>query len=80
MEHLHISRQTLGTHVDTTRLQDDPIVSGGHVWLSQEEGTKVRIERIQIEQDSGKNVHDVHPRHTYVDLNRAGVALMEIGA
>ena len=38
----------------------------------------MRIERIQIEQDSGKNVHDVHPRHTYVDLNRAGMALMEI--
>lgn len=39
---------------------------------------RVRITRIQLEQDSGKNLHDLHPERTYVDLNRAGVGLMEI--
>uniref|UniRef100_A0A7S3CY26 Glutamyl-tRNA(Gln) amidotransferase subunit B, mitochondrial n=1 Tax=Palpitomonas bilix TaxID=652834 RepID=A0A7S3CY26_9EUKA len=38
----------------------------------------VRIERIQLEQDSGKSIHDLHPSKTLVDLNRAGCALMEI--
>ena len=38
----------------------------------------MNIVRIQLEQDSGKSFHDQHPDYTHVDLNRAGVALMEI--
>jgi aspartyl-tRNA(Asn)/glutamyl-tRNA(Gln) amidotransferase subunit B len=38
----------------------------------------VGIERLHLEQDAGKSLHDQHPRHSYVDLNRSGVALMEI--
>jgi aspartyl-tRNA(Asn)/glutamyl-tRNA(Gln) amidotransferase subunit B len=38
----------------------------------------VRIERVHLEQDAGKSIHDQHPEYTYVDLNRSGVALMEI--
>ena len=39
---------------------------------------KVRIERIHLEQDAGKSVHDMDPNMSFVDLNRTGVALMEI--
>ena len=39
---------------------------------------RVGIERLHLEQDAGKSLHDQHPDHSYVDLNRAGVALMEI--
>lgn len=39
---------------------------------------KVRINRLHIEQDAGKSIHDLHPQKTFIDLNRAGVALMEI--
>jgi aspartyl-tRNA(Asn)/glutamyl-tRNA(Gln) amidotransferase subunit B len=39
---------------------------------------KVGIERLHLEQDAGKSIHDQHPEQTYVDLNRSGVALMEI--
>ena len=38
----------------------------------------VRIERLHLEQDAGKSIHDQHPQMSYVDLNRSGVALMEI--
>jgi aspartyl-tRNA(Asn)/glutamyl-tRNA(Gln) amidotransferase subunit B len=38
----------------------------------------VRIERLHLEQDAGKSIHDLDPNATYVDLNRAGTALMEI--
>ena len=38
----------------------------------------VGIERLHLEQDAGKSLHDQNPDYTYVDLNRAGVALMEI--
>lgn len=57
-----------------------PIVSGGRVVLNRVDGTskEVRIERIQLETDSGKSLHDQHPSLTYVDLNRAGSGLMEI--
>jgi len=62
--------------------QQFPIVRGGALeldsQLSNGERASVRITRIQLEQDSGKNVHDLHPSRTYVDLNRAGVGLMEI--
>ena len=39
---------------------------------------KIGIERLHLEQDAGKSIHDLSPDNTYVDLNRSGVALMEI--
>ena len=39
---------------------------------------KVGIERLHLEQDAGKSIHDLDPQNTFVDLNRSGVALMEI--
>ena len=42
------------------------------------ETVSVGIERLHLEQDAGKSIHDQHPEHTLVDLNRSGVALMEI--
>ncbi len=63
--------------------QDAPLVRGGSLSLdnalSPGSGPRtVGIQRVQLEQDSGKNVHDVAPGRSYVDLNRAGCALMEI--
>ena len=57
-----------------------PIVGEGEVSIDLEDGTSktVRIERLHLEQDAGKSLHDQHPTKTFVDLNRAGVALMEI--
>jgi aspartyl-tRNA(Asn)/glutamyl-tRNA(Gln) amidotransferase subunit B len=57
-----------------------PIVGEGEIEIDLADGaTKtVRIERLHLEQDAGKSLHDQHPSKTYVDLNRAGVALMEI--
>ncbi|MBL4639187.1 MAG: Asp-tRNA(Asn)/Glu-tRNA(Gln) amidotransferase subunit GatB [Kordiimonadaceae bacterium] len=57
-----------------------PIVGPGVVRLDLGDGrTKdVGVERIHLEQDAGKSMHDQHPQYTYVDLNRTGVALMEI--
>ncbi|HSE77788.1 MAG TPA: Asp-tRNA(Asn)/Glu-tRNA(Gln) amidotransferase subunit GatB [Alphaproteobacteria bacterium] len=57
-----------------------PIVSGGTVSLDLADGTTrtVGITRLHLEQDAGKSLHDQHPTKTYVDLNRSGVALMEI--
>ena len=57
-----------------------PIVGEGEIHLDLEGGaTKtVGIERIHLEQDAGKLMHDQHPSSSYVDLNRSGVALMEI--
>jgi aspartyl-tRNA(Asn)/glutamyl-tRNA(Gln) amidotransferase subunit B len=57
-----------------------PLVGEGTLTLDLAEGiTKdIGIERIHLEQDAGKSIHDMDPRHSYVDLNRAGVALMEI--
>src|SRR5499426_2708646 len=57
-----------------------PIVGEGTVHLDLEGGAtkEVGIERLHLEQDAGKMLHDQHPTQTYVDLNRAGVALMEI--
>src|SRR3546814_5859733 len=40
----------------------------------------IGVERIHVEQDAGKLMHDQHPTRSYVDLNRSGVALMEIGS
>ncbi|HEV2162404.1 MAG TPA: Asp-tRNA(Asn)/Glu-tRNA(Gln) amidotransferase subunit GatB [Stellaceae bacterium] len=57
-----------------------PIVGKGKVVLDMPDGTarEVGITRLHLEQDAGKSLHDQHPSKTYVDLNRAGVALMEI--
>ena len=57
-----------------------PIVGEGEVLvdLPGGESVTVRIERLHLEQDAGKSLHDQDPNHTYVDLNRSGVALMEI--
>ena len=58
----------------------DPIVGEGQVEIDLADGkTKtIGIERLHLEQDAGKSLHDQHPSQTYVDLNRSGVALMEI--
>ncbi len=56
-----------------------PIVGEGEVEIEVEGETKtVGIERLHLEQDAGKSIHDQHPDYSYVDLNRSGVALMEI--
>ncbi len=57
-----------------------PIVGEGAVTLELEDGTakEVGIERLHLEQDAGKSLHDEHPSKTYIDLNRSGVILMEI--
>jgi aspartyl-tRNA(Asn)/glutamyl-tRNA(Gln) amidotransferase subunit B len=57
-----------------------PIVGEGEVLVDMAPGVarRVRIERIHVEQDAGKSIHDIDPEFTYVDLNRTGVALMEI--
>lgn len=57
-----------------------PIVGEGEVLVEMGEGIArlVRIERIHLEQDAGKSIHDMDPNMSFVDLNRTGVALMEI--
>lgn len=58
----------------------DPIVGEGAVEITLEDHSKkiIRVERIHLEQDAGKSIHDQHPTLTFIDLNRCGVALMEI--
>jgi aspartyl-tRNA(Asn)/glutamyl-tRNA(Gln) amidotransferase subunit B len=57
-----------------------PIVGEGEVIVEMGPGVarRVRIERIHLEQDAGKSIHDMDPAMSFVDLNRTGVALMEI--
>ena len=56
-----------------------PIVGEGAVEIEADgETVRVGIERLHLEQDAGKSIHDQHPDASLVDLNRAGVALMEI--
>jgi aspartyl-tRNA(Asn)/glutamyl-tRNA(Gln) amidotransferase subunit B len=56
-----------------------PVVGEGEVVCDTADGSfTVGIERVHLEQDAGKSVHDRHPSMSYVDLNRSGVALMEI--
>ena len=57
-----------------------PIVGEGEVIVDVSGGERVAvgIERLHLEQDAGKSLHDQHPKYSYVDLNRSGVALMEI--
>ncbi|MFD1197350.1 Asp-tRNA(Asn)/Glu-tRNA(Gln) amidotransferase subunit GatB [Brucella gallinifaecis] len=62
-----------------------PIIGEGKIMISvgpdnkgQFEDVEIGIERLHLEQDAGKSIHDQHPTMSYVDLNRSGVALMEI--
>ena len=57
-----------------------PLVGEGKVIVDLVDGTtrEIGIERIHIEQDAGKSIHDMSPTKSYIDLNRAGVGLMEI--
>ena len=56
-----------------------PLVGEGSIEIEVDEETKrIGVERIHVEQDAGKLMHDQHPTRSYVDLNRSGVALMEI--
>ncbi|MDP9055712.1 MAG: Asp-tRNA(Asn)/Glu-tRNA(Gln) amidotransferase GatCAB subunit B, partial [Pseudomonadota bacterium] len=61
-----------------------PIVGEGHIDISLDDKNpetsvkRIGVERIHVEQDAGKLMHDQHPTMSYVDLNRCGVALMEI--
>jgi len=59
---------------------DQPIVSEGTITLDMPDGgtRSIGVERLHLEQDAGKSIHDMHPQKTFIDLNRSGVALMEI--
>lgn len=57
-----------------------PICTGGHITIKKEDGTEkqINITRIHMEEDAGKSIHDIDPFDSLIDLNRAGVALVEI--
>jgi len=57
-----------------------PIVQNGHLNVRTEDGSekRIRINRIHLEQDAGKSIHDQHPEYSLIDLNRSGIALMEV--
>ena len=57
-----------------------PIVGKGEIEIELDDGTvkKIGITRLHLEQDAGKSIHDLAPKETCIDLNRSGVALMEI--
>jgi len=57
-----------------------PIVGEGEIIIDVDDNnqTTIGIERLHLEQDAGKSLHDQHPTKSYIDLNRTGVALMEI--
>ena len=57
-----------------------PIIGEGSITIDLKDGTtrEIGIERLHLEQDAGKSLHDQHPSKSYIDLNRSGVALMEI--
>ena len=57
-----------------------PIIGEGKVFIDLSDGTtkEIGIERIHIEQDTGKSIHDIDPKKSFIDYNRAGVGLMEI--
>ena len=56
-----------------------PIVGEGTIILDMPYGQReIGIERLHLEQDAGKSIHDIDPKNTFVDLNRSGIALMEI--
>lgn len=58
----------------------DPIVGKGTLTLDMPDGSvrEIGITRLHVEQDAGKSLHEHSPKYTYIDLNRAGIALMEI--
>jgi aspartyl-tRNA(Asn)/glutamyl-tRNA(Gln) amidotransferase subunit B len=58
----------------------DPIVGNGKVIvdLPNDKTREINITRIHLEQDAGKSIHDQSPKESYIDLNRSGIALMEI--
>ncbi len=56
-----------------------PICNGGQVWIQSSEGEKqIQLNRIHLEEDAGKSIHDLSPSDSYIDLNRAGTPLIEI--
>jgi len=56
-----------------------PIVQDGHLNISTKDGNKnIRINRVHLEQDAGKSIHDQSPCYSFIDLNRSGIGLMEI--
>ena len=57
-----------------------PIITGGYIDITLQDGSNKRlnIHHIHMEQDAGKSVHDMAPHYSYIDLNRAGIPLMEI--
>ncbi|WP_376090807.1 Asp-tRNA(Asn)/Glu-tRNA(Gln) amidotransferase subunit GatB [Roseomonas sp. CCTCC AB2023176] len=57
-----------------------PVVGTGRISIELSDGStkEIGVTRLHLEQDAGKSLHDQHPTKTYVDLNRSGVALMEI--
>ncbi|MCC6913507.1 MAG: Asp-tRNA(Asn)/Glu-tRNA(Gln) amidotransferase subunit GatB [Rhodospirillaceae bacterium] len=59
---------------------DQPIVGEGTLVLDMPDGSlrEIGIERLHLEQDAGKSIHDLHPHKSYIDLNRSGIPLMEI--
>jgi aspartyl-tRNA(Asn)/glutamyl-tRNA(Gln) amidotransferase subunit B len=59
---------------------EHPIVGTGTIQIELQDGTtrRIGVTRLHLEQDAGKSMHDQHPAKSYIDLNRAGVALMEI--
>lgn len=58
----------------------EPIVGPGYLDVELADGhtKRIRIARLHLEQDAGKSIHDQHPQFSFIDLNRAGIALMEI--
>lgn len=58
---------------------NQPVCVSGSVNIRLENSTKsIRLNRIHMEEDAGKSIHDLHPKYTMIDLNRAGVPLLEI--
>ncbi len=57
-----------------------PVVGGGHVEIELADGStrRIGVTRLHLEQDAGKSLHDQHPTKSFIDLNRSGIALMEI--
>ena len=58
----------------------EPIISDGYIDIdiNENDSKRIRIERLHLEQDAGKSIHDQSPEDSFIDFNRAGVALMEI--
>ncbi|KAJ2555072.1 hypothetical protein EV175_002372 [Coemansia sp. RSA 1933] len=78
-KHYFYSDQPLGFQITQQRF---PIGRGGKISIGPNEGLdytrNVRIHQLQLEQDTAKSIHDVYPGYVLTDLNRAGVALIEI--